>query len=110
AELGLTSKFSSTEFFWELQSFNEGFWIWLMQMSSNDRGFSPFTLELTNDEIFNAVNGVPLKRSNWKGVKNYERFIEYLNKSLKGDKEGKSLENRFMELFYNATSSLIQEK
>ena len=110
AELGLNSKFLGTEFYTELLSFNEGFWTWLMQMSSNDRGFSPFTLELTNDEIFNAVNGIPLKRSNWKGVKNYERFIEYLNKSLKEDKEGKNIDNRLMELFYNATSSLIQEK
>lgn len=110
AELGLNSKFLGTEFYSELQTFNEGFWTWLVQMSSNDRGFSPFTLELTNDEIFNAVNGIPLRRSNWKGVKNYERFIEYLNKSVKDDKEGKSLNNRFMELFYNATNSLIQEK
>lgn len=110
AELGLNSKFSGTEFYGELESFNEGFWTWLMQMSSNDRGFSPFTLESNNDEIFNAVNGIPLKRSNWKGVKNYERFVEYLNKSLKQDKGGKNIENRFMELFYNATNSLIQEK
>lgn len=109
-QLVLNSKFLGEDFYKELQRFNEGFWTWLKQMSSNDRGFSPFTMELTNDEIFRAVNGKQLKRSNWKGVKNYERFIEYLNKALKDDPDGKSKDNRFMEVFYSATKSLIQEK
>jgi|SRR5690554_274406 len=108
--LKLNSYFLRTDFYKELQSFNEGYWTWLSQMSSNNRGFSPFTLELSNNEIFNAVNGITLKRSNWKGVKNYERFVEYLNKALKQDNDGRNTENRFMELFYNATKSLIQEK
>lgn len=110
AQLELNSDFIKTDFYRDLQGFNEGFWVWLMQMSSNDRGFSPFTMELTNDEIFRAINGIELKRSNWKGVKNYERFIEYLNKALKDDKGGRNKNNRFMELFYSATNSLIKEK
>ncbi|GAA4242784.1 hypothetical protein [Winogradskyella damuponensis] len=110
AELGLNSNFLNTEFYQELKRFNKGFWTWLVQMSSNERGFSPFTLELTNSEIFNAINGIPLKRSNWKGVKNYERFIEFLNKSLKYDERGKTIEDRFIDIFYNTTNLLIQEK
>ena len=110
AELGINSSFISTDFYRELQRFNEGFWSWLKQMSSNDRGFSPFTMELNNDEIFRALNGIELKRSNWKGVKNYERFITYLNKAMDDDKGGHNTNNRFMDVFYNATESLIQEK
>src|SRR5690554_4578419 len=66
AEIGFNSDFIKTEFYRELQIFNEGFWTWLSQMSSNNRGFSPFTLELKNDEIFRSVKGVQLKRSDWK--------------------------------------------
>jgi len=109
-ELDLNSEFLETEFYKEIKRFNKGFWTWLEQMSSNERSFSPFTLELKNKEIFNAVNGIQLRRTNWKGIKNYERFIEYLNKSLKQDNTGKCLEDRFMEVFHNATDLLIQEK
>ena len=104
------SSFLSTGFYEELQRFNQGFWLWLNQMASNQRGFSPFTLEINNDEIFNSVKGIPLKRSNWKGTKNYERFTEYLNKSLKEDNSAKTKEKRIMEIFYCATESLIQVK
>lgn len=109
-ELALNSDFIKTDFYKELENFNNGFWTWLMQMSSNDRGFTPFTMELTNNEIFRAINGIELKRSSWKGVKNYERFIEYLNKALTKDQGGRNANNRFMDVFYNATESLIQEK
>jgi hypothetical protein len=110
ATLGVNSSFLNTEFYEELQKFNQGFWVWLEQMASNQRGFSPFTLEKDNEDIFNAVKGIKLKEPGFFKPKNYERFTEFLNKSLKFDISAKPTEQRFMDLFYTATESLIQEK
>lgn len=41
---------------------------------------------------------------------NYALFDGYLNKKEKKFKEGLSLEQRFMELFYTVTEELINDK
>lgn len=80
-------------------------------MDNNDRGFSPFTLEENSEEIFDSINGINLKRGNFLGPKNYERYITFLNKAQKSnDPAAKSLESRFMEINYVATENLLKEK
>lgn len=111
SKLGLNSSTLNSPFFNELQKFNNEFWQWLTQMDNNDRGFSPFTLEENSEEIFDSINGINLKRGNFLGPKNYERYITFLNKAQKSnDPTAKSLESRFMEINYVATENLLKEK
>lgn len=107
ADLKINSDFLKSEFYSNLKDFNTYYWSWLKQMSENDRGFSPFTLNKNDKNIFDAVKGEKLKNGSWLMAKNYERFISFLNDSIKTVSNNEETENKFMNIFYNATQSII---
>ena len=108
AKLGINSQFTREPFFEELNDFNDHFWRWLSEMAENKRGFRPFNLEITTENIFEVVNGISLKNGGFLSSKNYERFIDKLNKSLKEIKADKK-ESQFVELFYIGSEKLVKE-
>ncbi len=83
---------------------------WLTEMGKNKRGFAPFELGVNRNAVFNLVNGCETKRVLLNTNSNYALFDDYLNKREKKFKEGLSLEQRFIELFYVATDELIKDK
>lgn len=109
-DLSINKEFLNSEFYQELQKFNNEFRNWLKQMSINQRGFSPFTLEFQTNNIFDSVKGIPLKNGGLLQSKNYDRFISFLNSSLKEISKGDDKNKKFMEAFYNATQSLVTKQ
>lgn len=82
---------------------------WLAEMEKNKRGFTPFELGMNKNAVFNFVKGCDTKKV-FSVDSNYALFDSYLNKKEKKFKEGLSLEQRFMELFYVVTDELINDK
>lgn len=108
AVLGINSQFTREPFFEKLKFYNDHFWQWLIEMGENKRGFSPFNLDKSAVKIFEVTNGITLKNGVFLKPRDYERFIEKLNKSLKEVKSDKK-ESQFTELFYTATEKLVIE-
>ena len=83
---------------------------WLTEMQNNKRGFAPFELGENRNAVFSLVKGCETKKVLFRVDSNYALFDGYLNKKEKKFKEGLSLEQRFMELFYTVTEELINDK
>lgn len=111
ANIGINSNFLAEDFYSTLRSFNDAYWQWLVQMSENERGFNPFTLEESNENVLDSIKGIQLKNGGFlQGTSNYERFTEKLNKTSKQINKSVNIENRFVENFYLATENLVKEK
>ena len=92
-----------------INKFVTDYMAWLTEMEKNKRGFTPFELGVNRNAVFNLVKGCETKRV-LSVDSNYALFDGYLNKREKKFKEGLSLEQRFMELFYVVTDELINDK
>jgi hypothetical protein len=107
--LGFKEPFLNEDFYQKLTRFNDSFWEWLQQMSTNERGFSPFTL--SNDlDLFNSIKGLKANKSFMDKTNNYERVTAFLNKKAKKMNTSEKTENRFMEVFYETTEELMADK
>ncbi len=107
--LNIKEPFLNEDFYQKLNRFNDYFWEWLQQMSSNERGFSPFTL--SNDiDLFNSIKGLKPNKNFMFETNNYERFTSFLNKKAKKMNTSEKTENRFMEVFYKTTEELMSDK
>ena len=107
--LGFKEPFLNEDFYQKLTRFNDSFWEWLQQMSTNERGFSPFTL--SNDlDLFNSIKGLKANKSFMDKTNNYERITAFLNKKAKKMNTSEKTENRFMEVFYETTEELMADK
>lgn len=93
-----------------INKFVTDYMVWLAEMEKNKRGFTPFELSINRNAVFNLVKGCDTKRVLFHVDSNYALFDGYLNKREKKFKEGLSLEQRFMELFYVVTDGLINDK
>ena len=109
--LKIKEPFLNEDFYRKLSKFNNYFWEWLQEMSTNQRGFSPFTLN-PNDDLFNNIKGLKSHKSLFgiNSLKNYERVTASLNKKAKKMNTSESTEDRFMEVFYETTEELMADK
>lgn len=87
----------------ELQS---DYCTWLVEMSTNDRSFSPFELSVMGGS-FDFVKGVS-ERKVMSMKSKYALFNDRLNSQKIRD--AAAVEQRFVELFYQATEKLVTEK
>lgn len=92
-----------------INKFVTEYMLWLAEMEKNKRGFAPFELGISRNAVFELVKGCEIKKV-YSFDSNYALFDSYLNKKEKKFKEGLSLEQRFMELFYVVTDELINDK
>ena len=94
-------------FYHILHAFNKRFGEWAREMSENDPQFTPFN---ENASLLHSINNNPPKESSlnfWKT--SYALFDEYLNAAER--KIGNpTQEQKFIELFNKATSSLLTER
>jgi hypothetical protein len=101
--------FFTSDFYNSLSKFNSYFDEWLKELKNNRRGFHPFELNPTTNEIFNYINDIAPRKDKLFGSKNYERFVVELNK-VKPSLKIEEVNQNFVSLFYKATSNLITEK
>lgn len=123
----IDSNFLQQTYYSTLSDFFKSFRIWLGELNRNAIAFSPFLISQVVDNqskevedisydsthIYNLVNGVDAKKGGLFSFssKNYDFFVEKLNET---DKEYSmnytSVENKFIELFSEATDKLIKQK
>lgn len=121
----IDSNFIQQPFYSTISDFFKSFRIWLGELSRNSVSFTPFLItQITNEQtkevedikydiqnIYNLVNGVDTKKGGIFSSKNYNLFVEKLNKADKEDGSNyTSPEIKFVELFSKATDKLIKEK
>ena len=111
-ENGLDKNFFDSDFIADIRYVQEEYVNWLKEMESNKMGFAPFSWN--NNRLFDIVNGVapsrpslPLLQMFQKG--DYEQFDFMLDKKRVSNASG-SKEQNFMELFFQSTNDLVQNK
>lgn len=117
--------FMNQPFYSKLKEFNKSFRIWLGELNRNNISFSPFKIvpkankdkDITDyttnlENIFSLVNHVHEKKTNFSPLrkKNFNIYIECLNKAAKHTHKTPNTSSRFMELFSEATKSLVSQK
>ncbi|KOS04806.1 hypothetical protein AM493_01165 [Flavobacterium akiainvivens] len=93
-----------------LRTFNQYFLEWLTEMGNNQRGFSPFNLNANDNNLFEIVKGIKPDSGIFELNKNYNKYDHMLDKVEKSLKNNDSQQQRFMNLFYNTTETLVSEK
>ena len=109
---GLDKNFFDSDFISDIRYVQEEYVNWLEEMGANKIGFAPFTWN--NNTLFDIVNGVapsrpslPLLQIFQKG--DYEQFDYVLDKKRVSNVSG-TKEQNFMELFFQGTNDLVQNK
>lgn len=104
--------FLKSSFSTDMEKISSSYLGWLKEMDDNDRGFKPFKLDISGNQLFSIVENIkPSKVNSLKGFlkSGYDLFDAFL------DAEHTSLpkstkEQKFMELFYIVTNKLVSEK
>lgn len=105
----LDRNFYASDFINNLRYLQNDYEIWLKEMGSNQIGFVPFTWNSNN--LFDIVNGLTPTKSIFSRFKknNYELFDITLDKKHVSN-NSETREQKFTELFYQATDTLVHEK
>ena len=106
---GMDKNFMESDFVGNLHYLQTQYISWLQEMEKNQIGFAPFTWE--NSNLFGIVNGLTPTHSffSWAIKDNYELFDYTLDREHVSNKS-EAKEQKFMELFYQATDSLVKKK
>lgn len=105
---GMNRNFFASDFINNLRYLQKDYEVWLKEMESNNVGFTPFTWN--NDKLFDIVNGMTPTKPLLQFMKdNYELFDLTLDKKRVSNKS-ESTEQKFMELFYQSTETLVHDK
>ena len=108
-EYGLDRNFFASDFVNNLRYIQTDYENWLKEMEENQIGFTPFTWD--SSKLFDIVNGLSPSKSLFSRFKkdNYELFDITLDKKHVSNNSDKK-EQKFMELFYQSTESLVKDK
>lgn len=106
---GLDKNFFDSDFVSSIRYIQEEFVSWLKEMESNKIGFTPFSWN--NEILFDIVNGVTPSRSFFSFFQkgDYEQFDVKLDYKKASNASG-TKEQSFMELFFQSTFDLVQNK
>ena len=103
--------FLSSSFFQNhLSGFNTHFDNWILELRNNRRSFVPFNIPVDMRNLFEFVSDVPPKR-HWNPLRkdNFVLYDEVLNRAER-QVSGVSAEQKLLDIFYQATRSLMEEK
>lgn len=107
----VNSELYGSSFMKNLRNYTTEYEKWLTEMAGNDRSLRLFNVDC-KDKPFEVVNGVQEKKKFFEKNKNYNLFHARLGK--KGEEARKFVTDSnpsfFLEMFYRATKSLIEEK
>lgn len=104
----LGGNFTTSPFYQQLKSSTKDYVEWLTQLANNKVGFAPFVLD-TNIPIFKIIEGRDPKKV-FSTKSNYALYDDRLNSAQPKLPGNLSVEARFVELFYYATTKLVREK
>lgn len=107
ANKGNFEDFYNGMFYGELTDFFHKFHEWLKEMKGNKRSLNLFN-ESCGDQPFELVTGVKPKRI-LSRYSDYSLVTDRLNSAIKHCKS-KGQENKFLEMFYRGTQTLVNEK
>ena len=110
-DLQYDDNFLAGTFYGNLESFRDASFTWFEELSGNKRGFAPYEMEENKNELFSFVKGVKPARV-MSLNSNYALFDDRLNSiahNLKTKNE-KTKNHSFVELFFQATKKLVEEK
>lgn len=110
-DLGYDKNYFVGNFMALLQKYKDASLNWMHELARNRRSFSPYALEEKPSELFSLVHGVkPRKVASLDS--NYDLFDNRLSKLAKEYRTGNTVskDHVFVDLFYNATKQLVNEK
>lgn len=108
-DLLFDDNFFNSGFYENLSAVIKNLLEWYKELEDNNRGFSPFVLDEDSKNVFSCVKGVPPARVPSFNA-NYALYDTYLNKEAKDMSLDMNVNERFIELFYRATSDLANKK
>ena len=108
-DLLFDDNFFNSDFYESLSTVMKALFVWYKELATNNRGFSPFELAEDKKNIFSSVKGIPPAKVPSLNA-NYALFDTYLNKEAKTLSMDMNVNERFIELFYRATSALASKK
>ncbi len=111
-------------FYKTLTAFNSSFRVWIAELSRNSIAFSPFSVNpvvnqenkitdfsLGSNNIFTLVRDTPEKKNlNPFASNNDELFVSFLNKAAKATGNAPDAPKRFLEIFSQATTAVVNKK
>ena len=103
--------FLSSSFFQNhLTTFNDHFDRWILELQNNRRAFVPFNVPVDVRNLFEFINRVPPK-GHWNPLRtdNFALYDQALNRAER-QVSSASVEQKFMQVFYEATKALVDEK
>ena len=105
----LDKNFFDSDYINDIRYMQGEFVNWLKEMESNRIGFSPFSWN--NETLFDIVNGITPSRPFFSVLQkgDYEQFDMMLDKKHASNASG-TKEQNFIELFYQSTNDLVQNK
>jgi hypothetical protein len=104
----LDRTFFDGDFIRTLEKIQKEYLLWLAEMATQQRAFTPFNLHKDGSKVFDLVKGITQKKLLTLDS-NYNLFNNRLNGQGGESKSGEK-EQQFMELFYMATQQLVKEK
>ncbi|MGN0187831.1 MAG: hypothetical protein ACI392_08840 [Paludibacteraceae bacterium] len=110
-DLQYDDNFLAGSFYGSLEKFRNASFAWFKELADNKRGFAPYEIEENKGELFSFVKGVKPARV-MSLNSNYALFDDRLNSiahNLKA-KNDKTKNHTFVELFFQATKKLVEEK
>lgn len=102
--------FKSTFFKTHFTDLKEAYIQWLAEMEQNTRGFTPFHLDVMKKDVFGLVKGIVPKKTYFSLKNNYDLFDDCLSRIQPKISYNLTTEERFIELFYQATDKIVTDK
>ena len=93
----------------DLRRITSGYLEWLQEMKENKRSLDLFTIE-SFSKPFDIVTDMKPKGSLLSFLKDYNLITDRLNSAVRNVHYTNKEENKFLEMFYLATSKLVTEK
>lgn len=108
-DLIIDDNFRKSDFYSNLETFQQDTFAWLSELGNNVRSFKPINTDISKDDLFSLVVGVkPAKVMSISS--NYSLYDAWLCDAVGKLDRNAQKEQRFIELFYKTTARLSEQK
>ena len=112
-DCGLDENFFTAQFYADVVKFHDAYLAWLQELDRNKRSFKPFD-ENRKKPLFELINGQKAHGIYWPTSELFSRYYALMDSILNSNwpkwNKAATKEQKFMELFYRATSKLTLKK